>query len=186
MRIWTIGHSTRSLAELVTALRSQGVFALADVRRHPGSRRFPHFNPEPLAQSLAAAGLAYVPFPELGGLRQPRPDSPNTAWRSEQMRGFADYMETAEFAAALARLLALAAARRTAIMCAEAAWRRCHRGLIADALKVQGHEVVHILGPDEVEFHPYTTNARLDDGQLNYRTQLLLPGMQPQDGEDES
>ena len=144
--IWTIGHSTRTLEEFIGLLQAQEIRVVADVRHYPGSRRVPHFNKEPLAKSLAAAGIEYVHLPELGGRRRARVDSPNTAWRNEAFRGYADYMMTPAFRTGIERLLDLAGRSRTAILCAEAVWWRCHRGLIADDLKVAGHEVTHILG----------------------------------------
>jgi len=166
--IWTIGHSTRTLDEFTGLLAAHGVRSLVDVRTYPGSRRFPHFNQEALAAGLAEAGIAYTHLPELGGRRRPRPDSHNTAWRNDAFRGYADYMETPEFAAGLDRLLAIAAKHSTAIMCAEAVWWRCHRGLIADALKARGVTVLHIEGPGPAAEHPYTSAARVVDGQLSY------------------
>ncbi len=167
-RIWTVGHSTRSLDEFVGLLVAHDVEVIADVRRYPGSRRWPHFSREPLAEGLEARGLAYESFPELGGRRQPRPDSPNTAWRSAAFRGYADYMATEEFADGLSRLTDLACGLRTAIMCAEAVWWRCHRALIADALRWAGFEVYHIMGPASSIVHPYTSAARITDGLLTY------------------
>jgi uncharacterized protein (DUF488 family) len=168
-RIWTVGHSTRSLDEFVALLRTHEIEMVADVRRFPGSRRWPHFSSEPLATSLAAHGLAYESLPKLGGRRQPRPDSPNTAWRSPAFRGYADYMATEEFADGLARLVDLACGLRTAVMCAEALWWRCHRSLIADVLRWSGFEVYHIMGPHSSVLHPYTSAARITDGLLTYR-----------------
>jgi uncharacterized protein (DUF488 family) len=149
-------------------LGAHGITRLADIRRYAGSRRYPHFNPGPLAQSLAEAGIEYTALPELGGRRPPRPDSPNTAWRNESFRGYADYMETEAFAAGQARLLCLARERPTAMMCAEALWWRCHRALVADALKIRGVEVWHITSAGNSELHPYTPVARLLDGRLSY------------------
>src|SRR5689334_19135925 len=128
--IWTIGHSTRAIEEFIKLLKEQNIGVLADVRQFPGSRRYPQFGQEQLCKSLAKEGIEYVHFPELGGRRKARPDSPNTAWRNEAFRGYADYMMTGEFRAGMGRLLKLARRKRTAIMCAEAVWWRCHRGLI--------------------------------------------------------
>ena len=168
MTIWTIGHSTRTLDEFLALLRSADIAALADVRRFPGSRRLPHFGRDGLRESLAEAGILYTHFPELGGRRQARPDSPNTAWRNEAFRGYADYMMTDEFRAGVARLLALARQQPTAFMCAEALWWQCHRGLIADDLKAAGHDVRHVIGPGKIEPHPYTSAARIVNGALSY------------------
>jgi uncharacterized protein (DUF488 family) len=166
--IWTIGHSTRSAEEFLALLAGERIAALADVRRFPGSRKHPHFNAENLARTLPAASIEYAPFPELGGRRKPLPDSPNTAWRNEAFRGYADYMHTPEFAAGMERLAALASARRTAIMCSEAVWWRCHRGLIADWLKVRGVRVLHIMDASHTVEHPYTSAAHVRNGELDY------------------
>jgi uncharacterized protein (DUF488 family) len=166
--IWTIGHSTRQIEAFIELLRWQQIELVADVRRFPGSRRHPQFNSASLAESLAASSIGYRSAPELGGRRTPRRDSRNTAWRNAAFRGYADYMETPEFVAALDTLMAEAAKQRTAIMCAEAVWWQCHRSLIADALKVRGLEVLHILDGPKVTEHPYTGAARVVDGRLDY------------------
>jgi uncharacterized protein (DUF488 family) len=165
---WTIGHSTRSLEEFVGLLRGERIDLLADVRRYPASRMHPHFNAEALARSLTAAGLRYQGYPELGGRRSARPGSTNTRWRNASFRGYADYMETPDFEAALERLMGDGARARTAIMCAEAPWWRCHRALIADALKARGVEVLHIMGKASPVAHPYTSAASVVDGKLYY------------------
>lgn len=168
LTVWTIGHSSRSFGEFLSLLESQGVTCVADVRRHAGSRAYPHFNPDPLQAALATAGIEYCPFPGLGGRRKARPDSDNTVWRNASFRGYADYMETPEFRAVLDDFVATATTRNTALMCAEAVWWRCHRALIADALKADGILVLHIMdGPNVVE-HPFTAPARVVDGKLSY------------------
>jgi uncharacterized protein (DUF488 family) len=166
--VWTIGHSTRSLEGFLELLSASRIEAVADVRRYPGSRRWPHFAQESLARALEKRGLVYLWFPELGGRRTPRSDSPNTAWRNASFRGYADYMATEGFAEGLGRLVNLAFGLRTAVMCAEALWWRCHRGLIADVLRWLGFEVVHILGPGSTASHPYTAAARMVRGRLTY------------------
>lgn len=166
--IWTIGHSTRTADELLELLRAHGIGRLIDVRRFPGSRRHPHFGREALAVLLARAGSDYLWLPELGGRREPRPDSPNTAWRNRSFRGYADYMKTAAFEAAMSRLIAAAGERPTAVMCAEALWWRCHRALISDYLKVRNFDVRHITDATRAEPHPYTSAARVIDGRLSY------------------
>lgn len=166
--LWTIGHSTLPSEGFVALLARREIELLADVRRFPSSRRHPQFNRETLAHSLEGAGIGYLHFPELGGRREPRPDSANTGWREAGFRGYADYMRTAEFEAGLARLLRAASSRRTAIMCAEKAWQNCHRGLISDLLKATGHHVIHIVDDMHEEPHPYTRPARLVDGALSY------------------
>jgi uncharacterized protein (DUF488 family) len=167
-RLWTIGHSTRPIGELTAMLDEAHITALADVRRYPGSRRHPHYGRDALAAVLEEAGIEYLWLPELGGRREPRRDSLNTAWRTRGFRGYADYMETAAFRVGVARLLELARATPTAMMCAEQAWQHCHRGLIADYLKATGVQVLHIVGPGRVEEHPYTEPARIVDGRLGY------------------
>src|SRR5690554_5687469 len=126
--IWTIGHSTRSAEEFGELLTVNHIEVLVDVRRHAGSRKFPHFNPDALRESLARISIDYLPMPDLGGRRRARPDSQNTIWRNASFRGYADYMETEEFGAAAEHLQALAAQRPTIMMCAEAVWWRQRRG----------------------------------------------------------
>jgi len=166
--LWTIGHSNRTLEQFTELLASQKIELLADVRRFPGSRRLPHFNQENLSPSLAAAGIEYVHFPELGGRRKALADSPNNAWRNEAFRGYADFMMTPEFRDGIDRLLGLAQQKRTAIMCAEALWWQCHRSLIADYLKAAGHHVFHIMSATKTDAHPFTSAARMVDGKLSY------------------
>src|SRR5215217_4845349 len=161
MRIWTIGHSTRGIDEFIALLEENNIKSLADVRAWPASKRYPHFNRAALAESLNAYGIRYQHFPELGGKRKSKRDSRNNAWRNASFRGYADYMETAQFQKGIKRLLDIAAETGPiAIMCAEAVWWRCHRSLIADYLKARGIEVPHILGANKVEPHPYTPAAR--------------------------
>ena len=175
MRIWTIGHSTRAIDELISLLKENDIRLLVDVRAFPSSKRYPQFNKDTLAESLNANGICYEHFPELGGKRKSRPDSRNTAWRNASFCGYADYMETEQFQKGIERLLDLAAeAMPTAIMCAEAVWWRCHRSLIADYLKARGVEVIHILGANKVEPHPYTSAARIVNGELSYAGDSLL------------
>jgi len=174
--IWTIGHSTRTLEEFLALLAAYRIEAIADVRRFPGSRRWPQFAHDRLAQSLGAHGLDYRWFPALGGRRRARPDSPNTAWRNSAFRGYADHLASAEFAEGLSALLAFAARQRTAIMCAEAVWWRCHRSIIADVLKQRGIEVIHILDLRHGVVHPWTSAAHIDNGALSYAApQSTLP-----------
>jgi uncharacterized protein (DUF488 family) len=173
--VWTVGHSTRSLDQFLGLLAAHHIDAIADVRRYPGSRRWPHFARESLSEALAARGLRYEWFPELGGRRQPQPDSPNTAWRSAAFRGYADYMATEAFDQGLGRLASLACGLRTAIMCAESLWWRCHRGLIADALRWSGFEVYHILTPASPRPHPYTSAAHIKKGRLSYEAGNAAP-----------
>lgn len=158
--IWTIGHSVLPLEKFVTCLQAHDIAGIADVRRFPGSRRHPHFESRALEASLAATGLHYRHFPGLGGRRPPRPDSTNLAWRHPSFRGYADYMETAEFRAAVDKLADLARAERTAMMCAEGSWARCHRGLLADWFRERGWRVWHIEGTNPAREHPGTSVAK--------------------------
>lgn len=166
--MWTIGHSTRSLDEFIGLLKDNGIEVLADVRHYPGSRKYPHFNAEPLRSALHDAGIGYEAFTDLGGRRKVRPDSPNKAWRHPAFRGYADYMQTDAFRAGVERLKALALQKHTAIMCAEAVWWRCHRGLASDVFKLHGTRVLHITGPGSPSEHPYTSAARVIEGRLDY------------------
>ena len=169
-QIWTIGHSTRSIDDFIAALQTNEIKFVADVRLLPGSKRYPHFNKEALADSLGKKGIGYEHFPELGGRRKPKPDSHNTAWRNEAFRGYADHMETKEFQNGIVRLLQLGQeVGPIAVMCAEAVWWRCHRALISDFLKVRGVEVIHIIDAKKTEAHPFTSAARIVDGKLIYR-----------------
>jgi len=166
--IWTIGHSTRDWPVFTAMLAEAGIEVLVDVRRFAGSRRNPQFSGETMARELPRAGIGYRPVPELGGRRRPAPDSPNDAWRNSSFRGYADYMMTPQWQAARDGLEALALRHRVAIMCAEALWWQCHRGLISDDLKARGWEVLHLAAPGRVEVHPYTSAARIIDGRLDY------------------
>ncbi|MEP6633161.1 MAG: DUF488 domain-containing protein [Luteimonas sp.] len=166
--LWTIGHSTREWGVFVSMLHAAGIEALADVRRFAGSRRHPQFSGTAMAQHLSEVGIAYAPMPALGGRRTPRPDSSNTSWRNAGFRGYADYMESGEYRSARAELAASATQRRTAVMCAEALWWQCHRGLIADDFKADNWSVVHLLATGRAEPHPYTTAARIVGGRLHY------------------
>lgn len=171
--LWTIGHSTLSIEDFISKLKSFEIQVLVDVRSYPGSRRYPHFNKEQLSASLTDAGIRYEHFSELGGRRRARPDSLNIVWRNESFRGYADYMETDEFRGGIDRLLNIATTQRTAIMCSEAVWWRCHRSLISDYLKVKGIEVNHIMSIGKAEPHPFTSAAGIVDGKLSYRGVLI-------------
>jgi uncharacterized protein (DUF488 family) len=175
MRIWTIGHSTRTIDDFISLLNENGIKLAADVRMFPGSKRYPQFGREALAKSLGESGIRYEHFPELGGRRKAKLDSRNTAWRNASFRGYADYMETEQFQKGIERLLEVAAeAGPTAIMCAEAVWWRCHRSLIADYLKARGVEMLHIPGANKVDPHPYTPAARIVNGELSYEADSSL------------
>ncbi len=166
--ILTIGHSTRTLESFIGLLGSNGVRLVVDVRTVPGSRRNPQFNREPLEESLHAAGIAYLPMKGLGGLRRPRPDSPNAAWRNASFRGFADYMQTDEFEQNIQELIRQAAGTRIALMCAEAVPWRCHRSLIADALAARGLAVAHIIDDGPPRPHSVTPWARVEGSRITY------------------
>jgi uncharacterized protein (DUF488 family) len=168
MRLWTIGHSTRPLPELIAMLRGHGVEVLVDVRTVPRSRYNPQFNRETLPGELAAAGIDYRHMPGLGGLRKPRKDSTNTGWRNDSFRGYADYMQTPEFEQHLEELLALAGERRAAIMCAESVPWRCHRSMIADVVTARGGEVRHIMTAEKANVHKMTPFARVERGKVTY------------------
>ncbi len=196
-RIWTIGHSTRSINIFISLLEGNGIQVVADVRSLPGSKRYPQFNREMLAELLKEHGIRYEHFPELGGRRKAKKDSHNTGWRNASFRGYADHMETEEFRTGIERLLDLAQetqrimspsspsphrekgpplppgegrgeGNRIALMCAEAVWWRCHRALISDYLKTGGVEIVHIIDANKRELHPYTSVARIVNGELKY------------------
>jgi uncharacterized protein (DUF488 family) len=165
---FTVGHSDRSLDDLLALLRGGEVQRLVDVRRMPRSRRNPHFGSEALSASLPAAGVAYRHEPALGGFRRPAPDSPNTGWEHPSFRAYADHLATGEFAAALDALEREARGQPTCVMCAEAQWWRCHRRLIADALVVRGWRVLHLgLGAEPAE-HALTPFAVVEDGRITY------------------
>ena len=169
MQLLTVGHSTHPLEDFLALLREAGVAALADVRRHPGSRRHPQFGSEALGAALTRAGLAYRHLPGLGGRRAPAPDSGNDGWRVAGFRGYADHLRSAEFAAGRAALEALGRERRTAVMCAEAQWWRCHRRLIADVLVLAGHDVRHLMPDGRLIAHePPPFAVRADDGLPAY------------------
>lgn len=166
--VWTIGHSTRPMKTFLALLAHYQVEAVVDVRRFPGSRRQPQYAQAALCSALAEHGIAYYWIAALGGRRRPRLDSPKIAWRNASFRGYADYIASAEFADGLNQLLDIAAHLRTAIMCAEAVWWRCHRALIADVLCVRGIKVVHIIDETHGVVHPYTSPARIVQGRLSY------------------
>jgi uncharacterized protein (DUF488 family) len=167
--VWTIGHSTRPFEEFVSLLVGYGIEHLVDVRRFPGSKRFPQYNRQSLSAELLKHNIQYTHIEALGGRRNPRPDSINTAWRVKGFRGYADYMETDAFKEAAKDLESLATRSRSAFMCSEAVWWSCHRSLISDYLKVNGWEVIHIMSKEKAQEHPYTRAATITDGKLNYQ-----------------
>jgi uncharacterized protein (DUF488 family) len=166
--IWTIGHSTRTIEHFITMLCSFTIEQVIDVRSFPGSRRFPQFNQEALMATLHTNAIDYIHLKDLGGRRTPKPGSPNTGWRNPSFRGFADYMETENFKKGLAQLERIASAKRTAYMCSEALWWRCHRSLISDLLKFKGWTIYHIMEIGKAEKHVFTQPAKIVDGKLLY------------------
>ena len=170
--IWTIGHSTRSADEFIVLLRTNAIAALVDVRTIPRSRRHPHFGREALSERLGREGIEYRHLAALGGLRKPRPDSPNGAWRNASFRGYADHMLTPEFAAGVDELLEFGERRNVAVMCAEAVWWQCHRMLLSDALVARAVDVHHIMsqgGRKALQPHRLTPFAQIrPDGQVWY------------------
>lgn len=166
--VFTVGHSTLPIEQFIAVLNAFGVRRLADVRTVPRSRRNPQFNADALASALRVREIDYVPAPSLGGLRHPRKDSPNTGWRNESFRGYADHMQTEVFAEGLDALIRMSREARTAIMCAEAVPWRCHRSLVADALEVRGVPVVEILSERSARMHELTPFARVDGTRITY------------------
>lgn len=167
-QVWTVGHSTRTTEAFIVLLEHYGIRAVADVRRFPGSRRLPQFMSASLETALAEHGIQYEWIEELGGRRRAPPGPSTSAWRNTSFRGYAAHVQTDEFANGLERLMRLAAGQPTAMMCAEVLWWRCHRAMVSDVLKLRGIEVVHIQDEQRLTVHPYTSPARLDEGQLSY------------------
>ena len=167
MQIYTIGHSNRPGEEFISLLKQQDIEMLIDVRRFPGSRYNPQFNKGKLKEALEKEGIQYVSMPELGGRRNPLPESVNVAWKEPGFQGYADYMQTTGFEHALGELLVHSAAHRTAYMCAEADYHRCHRQLISDALTVRECEVLHITDAG-IESHSLTAFAKVEGTRLSY------------------
>ena len=173
MTVWTIGHSTRTIEELLSVIAAHEIEAVVDVRRFPGSRRLPQFGAASLEASLRAAGVSYRWIEALGGRRRPDPASPNDAWENDAFRGYADHTAAEEFADGLFELLMVASGIITAIMCAEQLWWRCHRRIIADVLVSLGYEVRHIRDADTAELHVLAPPARLVDGVLTYAAPVV-------------
>ena len=173
MTVWTIGHSTRSTEEFLATLAAHEIEAVVDVRRFPGSRRLPHFGAATLEASLRAGGVSYAWIDALGGRRRAGPDSPNDAWENDAFRGYADHTGTEEFANGLFELLMVASGLRTAIMCAELLWWRCHRRIIADVLVSIGYEVRHVRDTSAAEPHELAPPARLVGGVLTYASPVV-------------
>ena len=173
--LYTIGHSTRPIDDLIAVLRAHEIETLVNIRAFPASRRLPQFNREALEQSLAAAGVHYIWMKSLGGYRKKiLDDSPNIALRNQSFRNYADYMLSSEFEHAIDELIALANRSPTVYMCAERLYFQCHRMLVSDWLVAQGHEVLHIDGAGPVKAHHLMAEARVVEGQLIYRGDRLL------------
>jgi uncharacterized protein (DUF488 family) len=168
MLLWTVGHSNHPLDTFLGLLTGHRIELLVDVRSSRGSRRYPHFGAAALAAALQRVGIGYDCISALGGRRRSAAQSHNTAWRNASFRAYADYMETVDFEEGIDRLLEMGGQHRTAYMCAEALWWRCHRALVSDHLKAHGHEVWHILSDSRMQPHPYTSAARIVAGRLSY------------------
>jgi uncharacterized protein (DUF488 family) len=168
LNTWSVGHGARPLGDFLATLGAADIEALVDIRSQPGSRRHPQFGARPLEAALGEVGIAYLHLPELGGRREPRADSPHRALRVTAFRGYADHMGSPEFARGYERLTSSARESRTAFMCAETLWWRCHRRLIADRLTVDGWTVTHLLAPGKIEPHTLWDAARTLDGHLVY------------------
>jgi uncharacterized protein (DUF488 family) len=178
-QIWTVGHSNHPMEKFFDILKAHSIERILDVRRFPASRKWPHFNAQALAKSLPAAGIDYAGMPELGGRRKPRADSPHVAWRTDAFRGYADFMDTEEFAGELARAMSLARERRSALMCAEALPWRCHRSVLADAFLARGWKVFEVLSEKEARPHDLPGFARQEGEKVIYdrapQSDLPLP-----------
>lgn len=167
-KIWTIGHSAHSFETFVAMLENFQIEVLADVRRFPGSEKFPQFSKSYFERYLPENGIKYQAIPLLGGKREPKAESENTVWQNPSFRGYVDYMDSNNFREGIRALSSTANHYKTAIMCAEAVWWRCHRGLISDYLKTEGWIVMHIMGIEQIIEHPYTQAARIINGKLSY------------------
>ncbi|MBW7838558.1 MAG: DUF488 domain-containing protein [Chitinophagaceae bacterium] len=167
-QIFTIGHSTHTFAEFLGMLKSFDIEVLADIRHYPGSARYPQFNKDTLSVTLEQNGIEYIHIVDLGGRRKIHKDSPNTRWHKDVFRAYADYMATESFLNGIKALKAIAMKRRTAYMCSEAVWWRCHRSLVSDYLKAKGWDVQHIMGQGKSEAHPYTQAARIVGDKVFY------------------
>lgn len=172
--IYTIGHSVHSLDEFIDMLNSFDIKVLADVRRFPGSKRYPWFSKDNLEKVLPENNIDYIHLEELGGRRKVQPGSVNSRWKNESFRGYADYMQTAEFVNAVGKLENIAKKKLTAFMCSEAVWWSCHRSMISDYLKAKGWKVEHIMNVGKAEEHPYTSPARISHGNVFYSDESLF------------
>lgn len=166
--IYTVGHSTHSLAEFLNMLQSFEIKILADIRSFPGLRKYPQFNKEDLKISLGKNGIQYIHLPDLGGRRKAKKDSKNSRWNNNSFKGYADYMETEDFENAIVKLEHISSEQSTAYMCSEAVWWRCHRSMVSDYLKAKGWTVLHIMATGKVQEYKYTAPARIVDGNVLY------------------
>ncbi len=173
-KIYTIGHSTLTIAEFLLALECYGIKTLVDIRRFPGSRKYPQFNQENLETSLEEVGIKYVHLSDLGGRRKVIENSKNNSWRNASFKGYADYMETKEFENAALELEKLALCQNTAYMCAEGLWWRCHRSMVSDYLKAKGWQVLHIMATGKTQEHPYTAPAKIIGNKVSYADENLI------------
>ena len=168
--VYTLGHSTRTLDELIFLLRDNDIQLLIDIRTVPKSRTNPQFNRDNLEKVLPASGIEYMHLKDLGGLRKPKPDSENTVWKNESFRGYADYMETDSFRRAVDKLEELAQQRRLAIMCAESVWWRCHRSMVSDELVARGFDVEHIGVGSHSQRHSLRDFAHVENNHVCYQS----------------
>lgn len=172
--IYTIGHSTRTLERFIAMLQSFNIEVVVDIRSYPGSRRYRHFNKENLETSLPEKNINYIHLKLLGGRRAVKKDSKNTGWRHPAFRGYADYTETDDFKKDIEELEAIAIKQKTAYMCSEAVWWRCHRSMVSDYLKLNGWIVYHIMEINKAEEHRYTQPAKIIDEKLSYESTELF------------
>jgi uncharacterized protein (DUF488 family) len=171
--VWTIGHSTHTLEEFTGILGLLHIERIADIRSLPGSRKFPHFNKEAMEISVPQHNIEYIHLKELGGRRKVMPGSANTNWHNPAFRGYADYMETTSFNEAIRQLELLASEKRTAYMCSEALWWRCHRIMVSDWMKLHGWTVLHITATGNTQEHSYSSPSRIVNGDLVYSPDSL-------------
>ncbi|MCC6288313.1 MAG: DUF488 domain-containing protein [Chitinophagaceae bacterium] len=172
--VYTVGHSTHSIAVFIAMLKSFDIKTLADIRRFPGSNKYPQFNKENLEASLKHNGIKYIHLEDLGGRRKAKKHSKNNKWQNISFRGYADYMETTAFENAIANLETIALKQPTAYMCSEAVWWSCHRSMVSDYLKAKGWTVLHIMAAGKAEEHPYTSPARVVGSRVYYYDEDLF------------
>lgn len=172
--VYTVGHSTHGLNDFISMLHLFSIQIIVDIRRFPGSRKYPWFNKDDLARELQGAGIKYVHMEALGGRRKVQQHSKNTRWRNASFQGYADYMGTVDFEKAVNELETIAQERPTAYMCSESVWWRCHRSMVSDYLKARGWTVLHIMSMGKAEEHPYTSPARISDGRVFYSNDDLF------------